>query len=170
MPRKFASIVAVLTLSLGITALAPTGASAASRLKACFQNNRLRYSNVSTNVDVWTVGNYWRYYGGPGRTNRRGCVTYNIRRKAQYYDLRVRAQAVIPQQRAVFTGASRYYSDKRGSGYDYLGLGRLKLRFLPSYVPPPPSSNQFGGVDTRNWLDEMKGGSSDPCSNNPSSG
>jgi hypothetical protein len=169
-PAKLRIALAVLTVSVGVGVLAPADASAASRLKACFQNNGIRYRNVSTNTEVWTVGHYWRFFGGLGRTDSHGCVTYNVTGKAQNYDLRVRAQAVIPQQRAVFTGISHLYSNRHGDFYDYLGVGRLVLRYLPTYVPPPPSSQHFGGVDTQNWLDEMHGGSADPCTNNPSPG
>ena len=67
----------------------------------------------------------------------------------------------------MFTWISHLYSNRHGDFYDYLGVGRLVLKYLPSYVPPPPSSQHFGGVDTQNWLDEMHGGSADPCTNNP---
>lgn len=151
--RSAVSAVGAAVLTIAVAgALAAAPASAASGVSACFAYNGVRYQGLSTNLEYAESG-YWHFFGGTlGTTLSEGCVSYSIPSRYRRVQLRIKADASVPEWRGMFVGYSPTYAPKGRRSW-YLGESQMGFYYLPSTVP---NASEWG-VDTNAWLNEITG-------------
>jgi len=120
---KLVTVIVVAFASLGLSLGAAEQAHAASSLSGCFVwNTGVPYAGRVVYVEAWN-GSTWVGVNRSGKTNTRGCITFNNTPTQMY--LRLHAYQVIGF--SVADGWSYIYSSPN-SGGEFVGNATVFLR------------------------------------------
>ncbi len=142
------------------SALAPGTASAASRIRGCFQHSGQAVGGLYAIIEYWGAGQWRPAPGALSTTNVNGCVAFNISPGWRGTHMKIDAIGYVESGGVIVAGKTPYYSPA-DNGRWYVGTAAMTGYAVPS------SEDWSGG--TGGWLDGMTGGSSsgDVCGTSP---